>query len=97
MDPTNLNRIEREKQGPPRLTTVMRLVRALDLPLDGGQSQELFRAARLTTATRIRETLLASPIRGRQKRADHAVLRELRKTLLQAVELVSELEENGQR
>ena len=92
IDSTHLSRIENAKQGAPRMTTVVKLVRGLGLPLTDEQAQHLLAAANLAVGpTPMRAAVLGAP--RRRMRPAKATLRELKIVLLQAVELISELEE----
>jgi len=100
MSPTSLNRLERERQGLPRQTTVIRLIRALGWSLTDERAAALLAAA----GYRSREDLalgavLESPLRIQVRRGREArlvlrpTLKQLKAALLRAVEHVAELEE----
>jgi transcriptional regulator with XRE-family HTH domain len=92
IDSTHLSRIENAKQGAPRMTTVVKLVRALGLSLTDEQAQHLLKAANLVVGTSpMRAAVLGAP--RRRTRSAKATLHELKIVLLQAVDLISELEE----
>jgi transcriptional regulator with XRE-family HTH domain len=92
IDSTHLSRIENAKQGTPRMTTVVKLVRALGLQLTDEQAQHLLAAANLAVGPApMRAAVFGAP--RRRMRTAKATLRELKTVLLQAVELISELEE----
>ena len=100
MSPTSLNRLERAKQGLPRQTTVIRLIRALGWSLTDARAEALLAAA----GYRSREDLalgaaFESPLRSQVRRGGEArlamrpTLKQLKAALLRAVEHVAELEE----
>jgi transcriptional regulator with XRE-family HTH domain len=92
IDSTHVSRIENAKQGVPRRTTVVKLIRALGLSLTDEQAQELLGAANLAVGRApMRSAVLGAP--RRRPRSAKATLHELKIVLLQAVELISELEE----
>jgi transcriptional regulator with XRE-family HTH domain len=92
IDSTHMSRIENAKQGAPRMTTVVKLVRALGLSLTDEQAQQLLRAANLAVGhAPMRSPVLGAP--QRRPRSAKATLHELKIVLLQAVDLISELEE----
>jgi transcriptional regulator with XRE-family HTH domain len=92
IDSTHLSRIENAKQGAPRRTTIVKLVRALGFSLTDEEAQELLRAANLAVGrTPMRSAVFGAP--RRRPRSARATLHELKIVLLQAVELISELEE----
>ena len=92
IDSTHVSRIENSKQGVPRRTTVVKLIRALGLSLTDEQAQELLAAANLPVGRApMRAAVLGAP--RRRPRSAKATLHELKIVLLQAVELISELEE----
>jgi transcriptional regulator with XRE-family HTH domain len=92
IDSTHLSRIENAKQGAPRMTTVVKLVRALGFSLTDEQAQELLSAANLAVGrTPMSRAVFGAP--RRRARSAKATLHELKIVLLQAVELISELEE----
>ena len=92
IDSTHLSRIENAKQGAPRRTTIIKLVRALGFSLTDEEAQELLAAANLPVGrTPMRGAVLGAP--RRRPRSARATLHELKIVLLQAVELISELEE----
>jgi transcriptional regulator with XRE-family HTH domain len=92
IDSTHVSRIENSKQGVPRRTTVVKLIRALGFSLTDEQAQELLGAANLVVGhASMRSAVLGAP--RRRPRSAKATLHELKIVLLQAVELISELEE----
>jgi transcriptional regulator with XRE-family HTH domain len=92
IDSTHVSRIENAKQGVPRRTTVVKLIRALGFSLTDEQAQELLGAANLAVGrTPMRAAVIAAP--RRRPRSATATLHELKIVLLQAVDLISELEE----
>jgi transcriptional regulator with XRE-family HTH domain len=98
LNATHLNRLEASKQGPPRMATVLKLVKGLGLSLSDEKGQQLLAAAgHRTRANRRPPSVYNSPLRvtlrtdGR--RHLEPVLRELKLTLLRAVDLIGELEE----
>ena len=98
IDPTHLNRVERDKQGRPRTSTVLKLVRGFGWSLTDEQAQQLLRAAGISEVRDpVRAATLRSPLRVRPGQRGQLsvklVLRELQRTLLKAVDLLAELEE----
>jgi transcriptional regulator with XRE-family HTH domain len=92
IDSTHVSRIENSKQGVPRRTTVVKLIRALGFSLTDEQAQELLAAANLAVGRApMRAAVLGAP--RRRRRSAKATLHELKIVLLQAVDLISELEE----
>ena len=92
IDSTHLSRIENGKQGVPRRTTIVKLIRALGFSLTDEEGQELLAAANLAVGRApMRSAVLGAP--RRRPRSAKATLHELKIVLLQAVELISELEE----
>jgi transcriptional regulator with XRE-family HTH domain len=92
IDSTHLSRIENSKQGVPRRTTIVKLIRALGFSLTDQEAQELLAAANLAVGrTPIRGAVLGAP--HKRPRSARVTLHELKIVLLQAVELISELEE----
>lgn len=93
IDPTHLNRIEAGKQGPPRKPTTIKLLRGLGLPLTDERAQALLLHSEARARLGVSGTaVLASPLGSRRRRL-RPVLRDLRTTLLRAVELIAELED----
>lgn len=91
IDPTNLNRIERGRQGPPRQTTVLRIIRGLGLKVSDERVQRLL----LATSGGVEHSAVRS-VDETGVEYDHLLaptLRELRATIFRALELVSMLED----
>src|SRR5437660_257462 len=95
LDPTHLSRMERSQQGPPRMETAVKLARALGLSLADERAQRLLESAGLRPPVEgpMRPATLGAPAPV-NVRPIQATLRDLRVTLLQAVELIAELEAN---
>jgi transcriptional regulator with XRE-family HTH domain len=96
IDPTNINRMEHAKQGQPRKTTIIKLVRGLGLSLSDERAQQLFDAAdRMAKPKAMPSTALHSPLnrRAKGKRALQPKLRELKRIYLQGLELIADIEE----
>ena len=86
IDSTHLSRIENGKQGVPRRTTTVKLIRALGLSLTDAEAQELLAAANLAVGRPpMRSAVLGAP--RRRPRSAKATLHELKIVLLQAVDL----------
>lgn len=106
IDPTNLNRIERGKQGQPRRGTALKLIRGLGLPLSDRRAQKALSLAGSSGAkgSKVSATL-GSPLRIQNQkmrtgmRSDDLqavvspLLRQLKLSVLAALERVAELEE----
>jgi transcriptional regulator with XRE-family HTH domain len=94
MSPSNVNRIEGSKQGVPRKTTIIKLVRALGLSLADERAQQLFDAAD-RMAKPLPPAVLYGPFitRPKGKRALQPKLRELKRIYLQGLELIADIEE----
>jgi transcriptional regulator with XRE-family HTH domain len=94
MSPSNVNRIEASKQGVPRKTTIIKLVRALGLSLTDERAQQLFDAAAQMAKPRP-TTALHTPFnrKPKDKRALQPKLRELKRIYLRGLELIEEIEE----
>jgi transcriptional regulator with XRE-family HTH domain len=94
MSPSNVNRIEASKQGVPRKTTIIKLVRALGLSLSDERSQQMFDAAD-RMAKPLPSAVLHAPFstRPRGKSALQPKLRELKRIYLQGLELIADIEE----
>ena len=96
MSPSNVNRIEASKQGVPRKTTIMKLVRALRLSLTDERAQQLFAAAeRMAKPQPLPSMALHAPfsVKPRGKRALQPKLRELKHIYLRGLELIADIEE----
>jgi transcriptional regulator with XRE-family HTH domain len=96
ISPSNINRIEGSKQGVPRKTTIIKLVRGLDLSLSDERAQQLFdKAAQMAKPEPVSGTILHSPFNRRPKGkiALQPKLRELKRIYLQGLELIAEIEE----
>lgn len=98
IDPTNVNRIEHSKQGAPRKTTIIKLVRGLGLSLSDAQAQQLFHAAALMAKPKAMPSAsLRSPLKLGASPRDKIPLmpkvRELKRVALRALELAAEIEE----
>jgi transcriptional regulator with XRE-family HTH domain len=94
--PSNVNRIEASKQGVPRKTTIIKLVRALGLSLTDERAQRLFdAAAQMEKPKPLPSTALHSPLnsRAKGKRALQPKLRELKRIYLQGLDLIEDIEE----
>lgn len=94
MASTNVNRIERSKQGLPRKTTVIKLLNALNIPLTDERAQQLLHLA--GTPVMPPATLFAPvPMHpGRiPNRSFSSLLNELRLTLLHALDVITELDQ----
>ena len=88
IDSTHLSRIENGKQGVPRRTTIVKLVRALGLSLTDEEAQQLLAAANLVVGRAPeRPAVFGAP--SRRPRTAKATLRELKTALLRAVDLIS--------
>jgi transcriptional regulator with XRE-family HTH domain len=94
MSPSNVNRIEASKQGVPRKTTIMKLVRALGLSLTDERAQQLFDAAD-RMAKPLPSAVLHAPFSTRPKgrSALRPKLRELKSIYLRGLELIADVEE----
>jgi transcriptional regulator with XRE-family HTH domain len=96
MSPSNVNRIEASKQGVPRKTTIIKLVRALGLSLTDERAQQLFDAAeRMAKPKPLPSTALHAPFNRRPKDKSHLQpkLRELKRIYLVGLELIADIEE----
>jgi transcriptional regulator with XRE-family HTH domain len=98
IDPTNVNRIEASKQGVPRKTTIVKLVRGLGLSLADERSQQLFdAAAQMAKPKPMPAALLNAPISfddtPKDKNALQPKLRELKRIYLRGLELIADIEE----
>jgi transcriptional regulator with XRE-family HTH domain len=98
INPTNVNRIEHSKQGAPRKTTIIKLVRGLGLSLSDERAQQLFDAAAIMAKPKpIPTAILRSPFRSNAnlggKSALQPKVRELKRVALRALELTAEIEE----
>jgi transcriptional regulator with XRE-family HTH domain len=96
IDPTSLNRTEHGRQGPPRRSTVVKLVRGFGWSLTDPRASALFTAARLHSGSPNRlSATLASPLRIERGRHPslQPTLRKLKLALLNALEAIEELEE----
>jgi transcriptional regulator with XRE-family HTH domain len=96
MSPSNVNRIEASKQGVPRKTTIMKLVRALGLSLTDERAQQLFAAAdRMAKPKPMPSTALHTPFNRRPKdKSDlQPKVRELKRIYLRGLELIADIEE----
>lgn len=96
INPTNVNRIEHSKQGAPRKTTIIKLVRGLRLSLSGERAQQLFDAA-AQMARPSPPAIYRGPFKPgtspKGKSALQPKVRELKGALLRSLELVAEIEE----
>ena len=93
LDPTHLNRLEREKQGPPRRATAIKLVRALGLSLSDPRAERLLAAFNLKSPRKaVPPAVLGSPLNAPAGSIKPTV-RRLKGSLIQALDLVTELEE----
>jgi transcriptional regulator with XRE-family HTH domain len=98
VDPTNVNRIEASKQGVPRKTTIIKLVRGLGLSLSDERAQQLFDAAeRMAKPKPMPGVILHAPFTlndtPKGKRALQPKLRELKHIYLRGLELIADIEE----
>jgi transcriptional regulator with XRE-family HTH domain len=96
MSPSNVNRIEASKQGVPRKTTIIKLVRALGLSLTDERSQQLFDAAtQMAKPKPMQGAVLYTPFnrRPKGKTALQPKLRELKSIYLRGLELIADIEE----
>lgn len=93
VDVASLSRIESMKQGPPRKTNLLKIVRAFGWPLSDPRAQALLQAGGYKSP---RRAVLGSPLRVNPGKTPSqeigSILRELRLALLRAVDLVAELE-----
>jgi transcriptional regulator with XRE-family HTH domain len=94
MSPSNVNRIEASKQGVPRKTTIIKLVRALGLSLTDEHAQQLFAAAE-RMAKPLPSAALHAPFNVKPKgnRALEPKLHELKHIYLRGLELIADIEE----
>jgi transcriptional regulator with XRE-family HTH domain len=94
MSPSNVNRIEASKQGVPRKTTIIKLVRALGLSLTDEHAQQLFAAAE-RMAKPLPSAAFHAPFNVKPKgnRALEPKLRELKHIYLRGLELIADIEE----
>jgi transcriptional regulator with XRE-family HTH domain len=96
MSPSNVNRIEASKQGVPRKTTIIKLVRALGLSLTDERAQQLFdAAAQMAKPKPMPSTALHTPLntKPKGKSALQPKLRELKRIYLRGLELIADIEE----
>jgi transcriptional regulator with XRE-family HTH domain len=96
MSPSNVNRIEAAKQGVPRKTTIIKLVRALGLSLADERAQQLFDAvAQMAKPKPLPSTALHAPFnrRPKDKKDLEPTLRELKRIYLRGLELIANIEE----
>jgi hypothetical protein len=96
MSPSNVNRIEASKQGVPRKTTIIKLVRGLGLSLSDERAQQLFdAAAQMAKPKPLPSAALHTPfnMKPKSKRALQPKIRELKRIYLQGLELIAEIED----
>jgi transcriptional regulator with XRE-family HTH domain len=96
MSPSNVNRIEGSKQGVPRKTTIIKLVRGLGLSLSDERAQQLFdAAAQMAKPKPLPSTALRAPFNRRPKdKGDlQPKLRELKRIYLRGLDLIADIEE----
>src|SRR5689334_20143389 len=87
IDPTNLNRIERGRQGAPRQATMLRIIRGLGLPFADERVQQLLRVTAGVGGQPADRAVHDEALSYRASLAP--TIRELRTTLFRALELVS--------
>ena len=93
LDPSHVNRLERGKQGPPRRTTIVRLVHGLGWSLTDERAQELLAAAELPSEQTPEVNVIGH---GLEMSLLPAII-QLKRTLLRAVDELSTLEEMVRR
>lgn len=98
IDPTNVNRIEASKQGVPRKTTIIKLVRGLGLSLSDERAQQLFDAAeQMAKPKPMLGAILYAPFTlddtPKGKRALQPKIRELKRIYLRGLELIADIED----
>ena len=95
--PSNVNRIEASKQGVPRKSTIIKLVRALGLSLTDERAQQLFDAAtQMAKPKPMPAALLNAPFSlddtPKDKSALQPKLRELKRIYLRGLDLIADIE-----